>query len=74
LTRVGLEQPDVAATVAEFLAAASARGADVEIIDVPHGHHAFDVVDDTDESRRAVVAGIRSVLGRLGIEADWALA
>ncbi len=71
LTRVGLERPEVAATVADFLTAAAAHEVDVEIIDVPNGHHAFDLKDYTDESRKAVVAAVRSVLGRLGISAGW---
>ncbi|WP_055590014.1 alpha/beta hydrolase [Peterkaempfera griseoplana] len=65
LTRVGLEQPAIAATVAEFLAAAEDRKADVEVIDVPNGHHGFDTADPTEESRRAVDRAMRSVLGHL---------
>jgi dienelactone hydrolase len=54
LTRVGLERPDLAAAVERFVAAAESSGANLEIIDVPHGHHGFDCVDHTDESRAAV--------------------
>ncbi|MBB5874430.1 acetyl esterase/lipase [Allocatelliglobosispora scoriae] len=54
LTRVGLEGPDIATTVADFLTAADGAGVKVEIIDVPNGHHSFDILDDTDESREAV--------------------
>lgn len=54
LTRVGLEKPQIAETVARFLAAADAAGRSVEIVDVPHGQHSFDVLDHTDESREAV--------------------
>jgi acetyl esterase/lipase len=50
LTRAGLERPDVAATVEEFLAAAPGT----ELVDVPHGRHSFDMLDHTDESRAAV--------------------
>ncbi|MFH9599420.1 alpha/beta hydrolase [Streptomyces rochei] len=65
LTRVGLEMPEIAATVEKFLAAAEECGADVEVVDVPHGHHAFETVDPTDESREAVRRAVRAVLTRL---------
>ncbi|MET9993941.1 alpha/beta hydrolase [Streptomyces mutabilis] len=66
LTRVGREVPEIAATVEEFLAAAEKCGADVEVVDVPHGHHSFETVDPTDESRAAVRRAMRSVLDRVG--------
>ncbi|MFB8778458.1 alpha/beta hydrolase [Streptomyces albogriseolus] len=65
LTRVGRETPAIAATVEEFLAAAGECGADVEVVDVPHGRHAFETVDRTDESRDAVRRAMRAVLDRL---------
>ncbi|MEQ8145960.1 alpha/beta fold hydrolase [Streptomyces sp. OP7] len=65
LTRVGLEMPAIAGTVEEFLAAAEGCGAGVEVIDVPNGHHAFETVDPTDESRDAVRRAMRAVLGHL---------
>jgi acetyl esterase/lipase len=54
VTRVGLEQPPVAAGVAAFLAAAPSA----TVVDVPHGQHAFDLLDHTDESRTAVRTGM----------------
>jgi acetyl esterase/lipase len=45
----------------EFLATAKAREAAVELIDVPDGHHGFDAVDDTDESRQAVADAMAAV-------------
>ncbi|NUK90795.1 dienelactone hydrolase family protein, partial [Streptomyces lunaelactis] len=65
LTRAGLEMPEIAATVEEFLAAAKDCGADVEVVDVPHGHHGFETLDPTDESREAVHRAMRSVLAHL---------
>ncbi|MEU4979908.1 alpha/beta hydrolase [Streptomyces sp. NPDC021969] len=62
LTRVGREMPEIAATVEEFLAAAKDCGADVEVVDVPHGHHGFETIDLTDESRTAVRHALRTVL------------
>ena len=65
LTRVGLERPDIAATVEAFVAAARSGGARLEIVDVPEGHHAFDMVDDTDESREAVRRAVDRVVDLL---------
>ncbi|MCD0485406.1 dienelactone hydrolase family protein [Streptacidiphilus sp. ASG 303] len=65
LIRAGLEHAEIAATVDEFLIAAEAAGAQVETVDVPAGHHGFDVADHSDDSRRAVAAAHRAVLARL---------
>jgi acetyl esterase/lipase len=65
LTRVGLERPDIAATVEAFVTAARSGGAQLEIVDVPNGHHSFDIVDDTDESRAAVRRAVDRVVGHL---------
>jgi acetyl esterase/lipase len=54
LTRVGLENPQIAATVETFVEAATLCGARLEIIDVPDGHHGFDLLDYTEQSRAAV--------------------
>ncbi|MFF1737711.1 alpha/beta fold hydrolase [Streptomyces sp. NPDC058247] len=70
LTRVGLERPEIAVTVEEFVSAAADCGAAVEVIDVPLGHHGFETVDPTDASRAAVERAVRSVLGHLGAETD----
>jgi acetyl esterase/lipase len=65
LTRAGLERPAAAATVAGFVAAAERAGAALEIIDVPNGQHAFDVLDHTDGSRAAVTDAVDRVVGHL---------
>ncbi|HEY0360519.1 MAG TPA: dienelactone hydrolase family protein [Mycobacteriales bacterium] len=65
LTRVGHENPDIAATVEAFVAAASACAARLEIIDVPDGHHGFDNLDHTEQSRDAVERAVETVLGAL---------
>jgi acetyl esterase/lipase len=65
LTRAGLERPEIAATVAGFLAAASRSGTAVEVIDVPDGHHGFETVDHTEQARQAVRRAVRSVLAHL---------
>jgi len=69
LTRVGRERPWLAGAVAEFLAAARVCGVPVEVVDVPNGQHAFDMLDHTDESRRAVHAAFDAVLAHLTAEA-----
>jgi hypothetical protein len=54
LTRVGLDNPQFAATVDAFTEAASACAARLEVIDVPDGQHGFDYLDHTGQSRDAV--------------------
>ncbi|MEV1026950.1 alpha/beta fold hydrolase [Streptomyces sp. NPDC050264] len=66
LVRAGLESSAVAATVAEFVAAAEAGGAPVTVLDVPDGHHGFEGLDHTDSARTAVREAMRLVLKRLG--------
>ncbi|MFI6859559.1 alpha/beta fold hydrolase [Streptomyces sp. NPDC050421] len=65
ITRVGRESPGIAATVEEFLEASAKCGADVEVVDVPNGRHAFETLDLTEESREAVRRAMRSVLEHL---------
>ncbi|MFG2366392.1 alpha/beta fold hydrolase [Streptomyces mirabilis] len=65
LTRVELERAEIAVTVEEFLAAAEKCDADVEVIDVPLGHHGFETIDHTEQARDAVERAVRSVLGHL---------
>lgn len=65
LTRVGLERPEIAVTVEEFLTAAKDCEANVEVIDIPLGHHGFETIDHTEEARDAVDRAVRSVLGHL---------
>jgi acetyl esterase/lipase len=65
MTVVGRELADVAPTQPPFIEAARAAGADLEVVEVPEGHHGFDVLDHTDESRRAVTTALSSVTARL---------
>jgi hypothetical protein len=53
LTRVGRENPFMAEAVERFVEAGSK--ARLEIIDVPEGQHSFDVLDDADTSRAAII-------------------
>jgi acetyl esterase/lipase len=61
LTRVGLENPAIAATVEAFADAARAGDTPLTVVDVPHGHHSFDMLDHTDESRQAVERAFAAV-------------
>ncbi|MFE2409799.1 alpha/beta hydrolase [Kitasatospora sp. NPDC059408] len=65
LTRAGLEADAIAATVAGFVAAAGEHEAALEVIDVPNGHHGFELADHTDEVRDAVARAAASVLRHL---------
>ncbi|WP_433375525.1 alpha/beta hydrolase [Actinoplanes sp. CA-142083] len=51
LTRVGREDPGIAEGVRAFVAAAKTRP---DIVEVPHGRHGFDYLDDDDASRAAI--------------------
>jgi dienelactone hydrolase len=62
LTRVGLERPEISPGVAGFVAAAERAGAPLEIVDVPDGHHGFDYLDDTDQSRAAITRALDRVV------------
>ncbi|MGD6756903.1 alpha/beta fold hydrolase [Streptomyces sp. BH105] len=68
LIRVGREAPAVATTVAEFVGAAEAVGAPLEVIDVPGAPHAFEGLDHSDAAREAVREAMDRVLVRLGLE------
>lgn len=65
LTRAGREHAVFAATVEEFVAAAGATGAAVELVDVPGARHGFETLDHTGEARDAVARAARSVLRHL---------
>ncbi|BCY07352.1 alpha/beta hydrolase [Actinoplanes sp. L3-i22] len=63
LTRVGQENPAFAGAVEAFVAAAAK--ANLEIVDLPDGHHSFDMKDDNDTSRAAIERAIGLVLSHL---------
>ncbi|MFF1816179.1 nuclear transport factor 2 family protein [Kribbella sp. NPDC058245] len=65
LTRAGLERAELAGPVAEFV---SAGGTALDIIDVPKGHHGFDMLDHTEESRAAVTKALDWAIAHLGEE------
>lgn len=65
--RPELEQPVIAATVDEFLAAAAAQDVPVDVIDIPGARHGFEDLDHTGEARDAVRRAMTHVLNHLGI-------
>ena len=54
VVRCGQDHPDLNRAIDEFLATAEAAGRPAELVDHTGGHHAFDVLDDTDASRDAI--------------------
>jgi acetyl esterase/lipase len=58
LTRVGLENPEIQATVDRLLEVVPPA----ELINVSHGRHGFDMLDHDDDSKRAVHAALKAVL------------
>ncbi len=67
LTRAGLEREELAGPVAELV---SVGGTALDIIDVPKGHHGFDMLDHTEESRAAVTKALDWAIAHLGEEPD----
>jgi len=54
VVRAGQDLPYRNASIDAFVAAASAAGLPVELVEHPDGQHAFDLLDDTDASRDAI--------------------
>jgi hypothetical protein len=67
LSRAGLEREELAGPVAELV---SFVGTALDIIDVPKGHHGFDMLDHTEESRAAVTKALDWAIAHLGEEPD----
>ena len=65
LTKAGLERPEFLAEVDRFETIAAERGVAVEVVDVPDGHHGFECLDYTEQSRAAVRDALDRVLGNL---------
>jgi acetyl esterase/lipase len=54
VVRAGQDRPELNASIDRFVGAAREGGLPVELVEHPEGHHAFDVLDDTDASRDAI--------------------
>ncbi|MGI8878941.1 MAG: hypothetical protein ACR2KJ_00185 [Jatrophihabitans sp.] len=64
MTRAGRDFADLAAAQDHFVIAAQSLGADLTVIGVPNAH-AFDVADDTNQSRHALEHALDFVQDRL---------
>ncbi|WP_203816207.1 alpha/beta hydrolase [Paractinoplanes ferrugineus] len=62
LTRAGADYPPVLAGIKAFIAAAKIRP---DIVEVPHGRHSFDILDDDDTSRAAIERAVDLVLSTM---------
>ncbi|MFG2209544.1 alpha/beta hydrolase [Streptomyces sp. NPDC048638] len=65
LLRAGRETPEIAATVEAFVTAAEGCGAHLELVDVPNGHHGFEILDPPEETLPALRHAMRSVVTHL---------
>lgn len=65
LLRAGRETPEIAATVEAFVITAKDRGARLEPVDVPNGHHGFETLDVPEEIRPALRHAMPSVVTHL---------
>ena len=65
LVRAGQDLPERNRSIDRFVAAAVAAGLPVELVDHADGHHAFDVLDDTDASRDAIARVLGFLRGHL---------
>ena len=66
VARMGRDRPQINTTVDAFVAEAKGRGAPVEVVEYANGIHAFDIDQDTDESRRVVGRAVGFVRQHLG--------
>jgi acetyl esterase/lipase len=54
IVRAGLDDPLLNSGIMRFVRLALEGGRPIELINVAQGRHAFDALDDTEESRRAI--------------------
>ncbi|HSB10098.1 MAG TPA: hypothetical protein VLM38_11485 [Blastocatellia bacterium] len=54
IARAGLDNPSLNQALDGFAQAAIAQGLSVSFVNYPDGHHAFDLLDDTDQSREII--------------------
>ncbi|HTI14150.1 MAG TPA: hypothetical protein VL461_06205 [Dictyobacter sp.] len=54
IVRAGQDHPDLKETIDQFVTEALAHDVDFELINYVQGHHAFDVLDDTEQSRHII--------------------
>lgn len=54
VVRAGQDHPGLNRSIEGFVAEALAQNHTIEVFNYPQGHHAFDILDDTDESRMII--------------------
>jgi acetyl esterase/lipase len=54
VARAGLDSPWLNAGLDRFVERALAAGATIDLLNHPHGRHAFDVLDDDPRSRQII--------------------
>lgn len=54
MSRAGLDRPELNATIEQFVAQAIAVGVELDFLNHPTGHHAFDVYDDVPRSHSII--------------------
>jgi dienelactone hydrolase len=66
--KAGRDNPWINTTADRFARRARERHFDVQVLDHPQGHHAFDVIDDNEESRARVKATVEFLRLHLGVK------
>jgi RNA polymerase sigma factor (sigma-70 family) len=70
IAQAGRDEPYISRSVEAFLEESRRRGMPVEVVDYPQGAHAFDIEQDTDESRAVIARGVQFVKQHLLAKPD----
>jgi len=70
VVRAGRDAKPLNDSIDAFVAAALARNAPVSLINYPTGDHGFEILNDTDETRRVIAQSIAWVKSRLTLRKD----
>jgi acetyl esterase/lipase len=65
VARAGQDETWILGSIDRFVAAANARGASLDLLTLPEGHHGFDIADDTPRSREVIQATLDFLSRRL---------
>lgn len=66
LARAGLDSPGLNSGIARFVRLALEANRPIELINLPAGRHGFDLLDDTDDSRRVIRRALAFALEHAG--------
>jgi acetyl esterase/lipase len=67
VVRAGRDNQALNDRIDAFVAAALAKNAPVTLINYPAGAHGFEIIDDTDETRRVIARSIEWLKSRVGV-------